>query len=774
MRPGLLIALWLLGLALLGWTASTRLQVSGDLRMFMPTAQDDQQRLLLDMVGHGPGSRLLLVALGGAPADALAEHSMALREALRERSEFLQVANGDDQLAFDETLLPYRYLLTPTVEESGFDAEFLRAELGARLQDLASPAAAMVEPWIPRDPTLEVLRLAERWRPAAEPERVDGVWFTADLQQALLLVETGAGGFDPPAQRAVLDAIRRAVDALDAEHELQLEISGPGAFSVLLHERTRGEASLLGSSAAIGILLLLALAYRSLSLPLLGALPLATAALAALAMVGFVFGSVHGITLAFGFTLLGLAQDYPVHLFSHLRPHADAPAMMRRLWPTLLTGALSTCVAYLSFVVAGVDGLLQLAVFAITGLLVAALATRWLLPPLIPARRRDLADARPLQRLWQVSNQLPRGRWLLGVAVLVASASLLLSGRPLWDDNLGSLTPVPPELLQRDGQLRAELGAPDVRYLLVLEQPTREQVLQASESLQSPLQALVDAGVLDGFELPSTFLPSTRTQRQRQALLPAAEPLAAAIAVASAGMPFREGLFAPFLADVDAARHLPPLTAESLGDTALATRLQSLLPANDGAVARALVSLIGVRDAPALAAFAERQGSALHLLDLKAASESLSSVYRERVLLALAGALLLLLAALAIALRSMARVLRVIAPVLLASLLVVALLHAIGIAFSLFHLVSLVLAAGLGLDYALFFERAGRDPAEQRRTLHAIVVCVASTGLVFGLLATSGIPVLRAIGVTVALGVLTHFLLAAMIANRGSTANAAA
>jgi predicted exporter len=26
------------------------------------------------------------------------------------------------------------------------------------------------------------------------------------------------------------------------------------------------------------------------------------------------FGAVHGITLAFGFTLIGVAQDYPLHL----------------------------------------------------------------------------------------------------------------------------------------------------------------------------------------------------------------------------------------------------------------------------------------------------------------------------------------------------------------------------------------------------------------------------------------------------------------------------
>ena len=43
--------------------------------------------------------------------------------------------------------------------------------------------------------------------------------------------------------------------------------------------------------------------------------------------------------------------------------------------------------------------------------------------------------------------------------------------------------------------------------------------------------------------------------------------------------------------------------------------------------------------------------------------------------------------------------------------------------------------------------------AEARRTLHATLVCVLSALLVFGMLAWSSLPVLRAIGLTVALGV---------------------
>jgi len=152
------------------------------------------------------------------------------------------------------------------------------------------------------------------------------------------------------------------------------------------------------------------------------------------------------------------------------------------------------------------------------------------------------------------------------------------------------------------------------------------------------------------------------------------------------------------------------------------------------------------------------------LLDLKSASESLVADYRARIGMALLVALVLLAVAVAIAFKNLSRAWHVIAPMSLATLLVLAVLRFGGVSLSLFHLVALTLAAGLGLHYALFFERRVDDPAEARRTLHATLVCVISAVFVFGLLATSSVPVLRAIGLTVALGVAFHFCLSTIMA----------
>ena len=245
-RAGLLLA-WVAVLAILGLAVAATLRIGTDLRLFMPTPQTPAQRLLLSQVGEGPASRLLLLAIEGDEPEALAQASRALAAALRAEPAFRSVANGEfDAQAIPEQLLPYRYLLSARFDAAPLDAVQLRAALRARLADLGSPAASLVEPWVARDPTLESLALAEAWAPTHEPERIDEVWFDRAGQRALLVAETRAAAFDPDGQRVALDRLQalfaRTSDGDDA-------VAGGERARTLLGPDARAHA---GRSAAPG------------------------------------------------------------------------------------------------------------------------------------------------------------------------------------------------------------------------------------------------------------------------------------------------------------------------------------------------------------------------------------------------------------------------------------------------------------------------------------------------------------------------------------------
>ncbi|HEX5960027.1 MAG TPA: xanthomonadin transporter [Rhodanobacteraceae bacterium] len=769
MRPLTRVALYLAWLALIaavGWGVARHLAISSDLRDFVPPARSADQKLLLDEIGRGPGSRLLLLAIADAPEAKLADLSRGLEAALAHDPAFTHVANGAQDLAgVASGLLPYRYLLSPTLDTHRFDAAYLHAQLQERVEDLGSPAASMLEPWLRRDPTLETLKLAQRWAPPRQPKLVDGVWFSQQ-GEALLVAETRAAGFDPGAQAHAVGSLQKHYAALPGAAQARLVISGPGWFGVQASRHTRAEADRFGVITSIGFVLMLLLAYRSAVPVLVTALPLLSGAVAGFALLALVFGHAHGITVAFGFTLLGVAQEYPLRVFSHRRIGVSTAQCVRELWPLLATAIASVCIAYLAFFASGVAGLQQLAVFTIGGLVVAGACTRWLLPLVVPAAARDMAATPGLAGAWHFLARLPRPRWLPWLVAAAGVCVVAFAPGRFWQNDLSALTPVPQAELQRDARLRAALGASDVRYLLVMRAATAEGVLALSERVAPQMRRLVAKHALDGFELPSRYLPSIATQEARRAKLPDASDLQSALHEAMQGLPFRTGVFAPFVADVEAARRLPPLTPARFEATPLGARLEAML-VRQGDGWAGLGTLSGVNDPASFAALANATGGAVHLLDLKASTESLIVAYRQRILVALGIAALLLCAAVTLALRSPRRALHVLGPMTLATLLVLVVLRAAGIPLSLFHLVSLTLAAGLGLHYALFFERRTGDQREDLRTLHATLVCVASALLVFGVLALSSVPVLRAIGLTVALGVAFHFSLSVLMAPAG-------
>ena len=757
---------WLALLAGAGLIIHHSLRISGDLRLFMPTPHDAVGRLLLDEVSQGPAAKLLLVSIQGAPPEALAATSQKLSAALRADPAFGFVSNGEQRLDMvPEALLPYRYLLSSTLDGSHLDADYLRGELQQREQDLASPAGTLLTPLLPRDPTLELVKVLESWEPAQQAQQQFDVWFNSAGTAALLIAQTRTAGFDPNGQKTAIETLRRHFAEVRGSPAMQLTIAGTGAFAVTMQARSEADARLAALLDSAGMVLLMLLAYGSVRRVLLGALPLATAGICGLGAAAALFDSVHGITIAFGFTLTGVALDYPIYLFSNEQPGVRPVDVARTVWPTLATAVAAVCIAYFAFLVSGVLGLAQLATFNIVGLTAAGLCTRYLLPRLLPLGVRDRGEGRLGMLLAQVSNRLPRLPWLAPVIAALGLLAVFGIPGPWWDNDLGHLTPVPESMLREYEALQQALGAPDVRYLLALQAPTPDALLGREESLATQLGALTTQHAIGGFDQAARYLPSAAVQRRRQAALPDAAALQASLDQAAAGLAFKPGLFAPFLADVERARGLAPLDVNTIAGTPLALTVGSLLQQRDGGWT-GLVTLNDVRQPEKLAALAAASGGTLQLLDLKQAAEDLVAHQRQRILASMAGAAVLLILVVAVTCRSLRRMLRVVTPMALSTLVTLALLHGAGVALNLFHLIALVLAAGLGLDYGLFLERATHEAAAHRRALHAVTICATAACVVFAVLGSSTLPVLRSIGITVVLGVLSNFLLSQLLIRR--------
>lgn len=767
-RRGLLaLGAWLLITLACGWILLAHTRVSMDLTSFLPRTADPASRLLAGQLREGPGSRLILLAISAGTAEQRAAASKTLAAGLRGQHTFSMLANGEDDLApaTRDFLFQHRYLLSPAITPKHFDTAALRQTLEARLDELSSPLGMLEKDLLPQDPTGEFMQVLQGWSGQNAPALRDGVWFSQDGREALLLVETRAPGFDIDAQETALALIHQHFARLNPAGQLSLVASGPGVFSVAARAGIIEDVQRISVVDVLFLTGLLLLVFRAWRLMGLSFLPLITGGLVGAAGVSLIFGQVHGITLGFGTTLIGIANDYPIHFFAHLRRHEKARDTLRAIWPTLFLGVLATAAGFGALLFSGFEGLAQIGVFAMLGLLAAGAVTRWVLPDLI-APGSDLPAWVDRGR-WSVTlfRPLHRLRYLPLVALVAALGFLLSTRQPLWNDDLASLSPVAASDKALDARLRGEMGAPELSQLLVIQAPTAEAALRQSEVLEGKLAGLQRAGILEGYDMAARYLPSQASQRERQALLPTPETLQSRLAAAQQGLSFQAGLFAPFVQAVAVARTAPLLTPANVAGTPLGWRAAALLYPQDGQWV-ALLPLRGVHDEAALATqVAGWHQPGLLYLDLKKASNELVRNYREGLLRqALWGGLAIVLL-LGIGLRSGRRLVRVLLPMVAAITASCATLVAIGEGLTIFHLISLLLVAGVGMDYALFFNRERMDSHEWRRTLIAIIVCSLSTLVAFGALLISQATILRAIGMTVALGTAYAFLFAAMRAN---------
>jgi predicted exporter len=793
-RRARIIAPWLIGVAAAVWIVAQANYVT-DLSAFLPANPTPLQKQLIDQLRDGPASRLILIALEDGDAHTRAHVSLGMAQRLRNDTEFSNVDNGEPISAERDRdfLFQHRYLLSNAVTAQRFSAAGLRAAIEDTIENLASSAGLMLKSLVPHDPTGEMLHIIDELARTQGPRTLNGVWVSADGARTLLVAQTAAPGSDTDAQERALNAIgtafRASVTAAgSAASAVQLRMSGPGVFAVAARakiKRAVTRLSIVSSLLVIGVLLAV---YRSIAALILGLLPVATGALFGIAAVALAFGAVHGITLGFGITLIGESVDYSIYFFiQSLRRDAQGGASgswQRLLWPTIRLGMLTSVCGFASLLPSGFPGLAQLGLYSISGLIAAASVTRFVLPVLLPHGIK-IRDVTPLG-VW-IGRRRDSLRRFGDIAVAGAACALAVIAlsvlyqhrATLWNRELSNLSPVSLQDQRYDATLRSDLGAANVLDLVIVGGRSLEAVLRGAERATAPLQSLIDAGTIGGFDSPANYLPSLATQQDRRSALPDRHVLQDNLRTAVAGLNIEADQLSPFLDDVEAARHGAFVTVEDLHGTSLAAGFGALI-LHQSDHWSALLPLHAVSGAAALDIDVARVTMALaaahvedtQVLDLKAQTDALYASYlQEAIRLSLCGFALIVLLLL-FALRSPLRVARVLAPLVLAVLAVAAGLAACGQQLTLLHLVGMLLIVAVGSNYALFFDDEGTKHRDETSplTLASLGIANLCTVIGFGLLSFSQVPVLESLGETVAPGAFLALVFSAVMTSRAPPA----
>ena len=753
---------------------ATRLRVTTDITHFLPSGADHRLAGLSRQLADSSLTRTLILSVGAPDAAAARAAAAALAARLAREPEVAFVQRGPTPELAQSVYALYGPRLADFVSERpeaeipvALDDAHLAAAARALKTQLGLPLGPLLTRMAPADPLQWFPAILRRFeRAQAGTLEVDGDQLvTPDHRHAILFVGTRHSPFDSLAQAPLLAAVDGAFAALNAGGGLTLERGGVAPIAVDAERRIRGDLERLSIFSTLGVLLVFWTLFRSLRGLLLAILPIVGAALTGTTVGILLFGQLHGLTLAIGSTLVGVAVDYPILLLTHraLSPGEAPASVARRVSMGLLLGALTTATGFAAMAWTSFPGVREMAVTCSVGILAALVVTRFVLPVLMggPPPRAPL-----LTRGAAVGERALawlEGRPRLRVGGVLAIALVCLFGLPRlrWLDALAALNPADPALRAETDRVRARVSRMDEGRFVIALARDDESALRLDDQIATRLDAAQKDGVLEASASVHAFLWSEELQRRNRAAVAASPRLGARTLEALRHEGFKPEAFAAFARAADALA-APPTVAPLRAADLLASPLGALVRpffVKLGDETGVLTFVRGVKD-PARLAAAVADLPGVQVFDQALFLDQVYARFRVQTLQAIAIGLVLIFFVHLVRYRRWRHALGALLPALFAVLATLGILGALGVRVTLVHVLSLLIIISVGIDYGVFLvECVQRDTVGGLGPTAMSLVASFSTALFsFGLLALSGTPALRAIGLTTAIGITASLL----------------
>ncbi len=600
---------------------------------------------------------------------------------------------------------------------------------------LAEPEASAMETLVLMDPLLLVPQLAHQAQILSPAQQARGHALVWSRIKPSPLAEEG--------QQPVFAAIRSALAHTRASHpDVELQWSGINRFAAASRARIESEISLLNLFSVVGVLVVSAIFVRHIY-KILHLLPVILLSIAGAWTVStLVFDRLHILVFVIGSLLSGVAIDYGIYIYMQPAAEPDEPyaSKLRRILKPLLASCLTTVIGFSLLLFSDLPLIRQIGLFVAAGLL-CALATAMLY---FAQLDRPFLEGRDFGRLG-AGREHPLLRWLpralLAAAVL---AALVGPWRLHWRDDVHQLDIPAPELNRNEAELRALFGESGDRTLYLTYGDTLADARQHLEEFLAHETKIAPHAQHSSLGL---LLPTERDWRELRLRLATLPHFETDLRAALEQHGFVGDAFQSFFNDWSRLRRDPPA-----GDyAAVAAHMRALLTGP--------LALLGSTHAPFwFLTIADHATDAapppgLHTVSVSQLQSlnDLFTRYRWSALrLSLIG--LALVIASVFAIYPFRRGLRIALIPAGSCFIVFGVFGLLGQSLNLFHLLGAFLGVCLSHNYAIFSSDHAAAGASPPIPIRLSALCTATS---FGVLACSHIPVIHALGLTVALIVLT-------------------
>lgn len=335
--------------------------------------------------------------------------------------------------------------------------------------------------------------------------------------------------FDVVSSVAATDTIEAVVH--DVAEQLGVKAGLTGAIPLARDEMVamQNDSMTITMLALVGILILFIIAFRMLVSPILAIITLIIGVVWALGLAWPMVGSLNLMTSMMSVVLIGLGIDFSVHIISvytEMRHggsdvEASLRATYRNAGPGIITGGITTAMAFLTMVISRTEGMQEFGLTLGVGIIMTMLAAVLVLPNLLVIRERIKArfgkETIKKQRdisyriLGSFSEKLARN-WKSSIVVVIILVGFLgyKGSQITMDYNYLNMEPVGLESIELQDRMIDELGISSDFSLITAE--TLDEVHEITEKAKDMSTSGMVQSVID-------YLPPEVEQHHRADLV---------------------------------------------------------------------------------------------------------------------------------------------------------------------------------------------------------------------------------------------------------------
>ncbi|OGR03134.1 MAG: hypothetical protein A2511_04580, partial [Deltaproteobacteria bacterium RIFOXYD12_FULL_50_9] len=592
----------------------------------------------------------------------------------------------------------------------------------------------------------------------------DGFFMSADGLHCLIWAESKLSLTDSSSAEKV-DTFVRAALAKGLAPGIKADIIGSLPHTLANSRTIRHDLDLLMPLAFIVFFVLFIVMLKDWRGVLVIAVPFLAGA-PAVALYSLFYTKISAMALGFGIALVGIADDFSIHLFMALsKEQGGSKAIMRRLAGPLLLALVTTVVVFVVLLFSQVPSHRQMAFLAIAGIVMAFVLSWYLVPTLV--KEHSLvkpAESVPELQGFRIDKFLPRSRLARSIAI-VAWFLLLASGCFAWprltyNGDLKSLDVPAAEVAGAEKSFHKIWGRDSGQAFIIAGGADLATALDQNDKVYVKLLA----GGINDVQSLAPLLPGPEIQAARisewqtfwrERLPTFSGKFGEAASVAG----FTPEAFRPFISSLAAEPRI--IKPNDLLNGPLAPLVTGLLrqsdaqPQADGNAGNLVVTILpdNRQTAPVLTSLAAETGTGVTVLSNSRWRSQVEVLLRQDLAkLALIAGVLVLLVSGSYFTRPR-DLLAVLAPVL-SSFAAMALYDYFTTRdLNIMHVIMGIMIQGIAVDYGIFMVSACQGKGATRTSIASISLGALSTLTGFGILAFAKHPALHGLGITVLVGI---------------------